>query len=977
MRSRPVVSLAVFCLCCSFLFSASGAEPENLALRARVTADSEYNAVHAAIRVNDGKIPDPMGRNDAGASWVAQGATHRNGATLTFSWDADVTIGEVIYYGRTGFAWGEIWQSAEIYVDDVQKPVAKDRFVVAHGPQRITLESPVSARTLRVKFIGSYGGPNPGAAEVEIYASSPPADRLIKLEKPAGYATTQAAPFLSETESPELAGRLAAAQFGFNKILLIQRHHIQCSHVYTYHCEGQKNGGGLYVLDVRKKELTRLVDATEGQISNCDLHSDGRQVLFAWRNRGEFYQIYRINVDGTRLEQLTFGDFHSFDPCWLPNGDIIYLSTKRPLAAYCFFTDVGILHRMRADGTGSQCISANYLNDFTPAVMNDGRLIYGRWEYVDRPAIPIQSLWTIHPDGTGLSAFFGNRVLDPASFIEPQPIPGTEKILCTLTGHNGSCRGAIGMIDPSYGLNAQEGILNLTPDVPLRGVTVSSNGPRGPYQTPMPVDDRYFLVSHDGTILLRDYANTQQTTVLAPQGGSCGYYNPIPIRTQPRKPVLPSCVEGNPEIMAFNKGLPKLPPELKEGVETGGTDQWATLFLQDVHVGLGPDVKPGEIKRIAVVQEIERTLIDSPGIRRPDFDFQRMVVSCGATYVPKKVWGFVDVSEDGSAMFRIPAMKPIYFIALDAEGRGVQRMRSFTHLMPGEVQSCVGCHEERNETSVAHSPNPVALAEEVRTPRIPEWGLQGFGYLSIVQPVLDRHCVECHGAIHPPKGIDLTGDLTDYFCVSYETLARGRTVQMRGEKEVSFDNPYTSWIPTYNGHEKNIWETAPRRWGSPRSLLADVVVNGHPENDDGPRFALTHDERQRILTWIDLNVPYYGTAQTAWPTRQGCRRQYPEELDKTLADVARRRCASCHDQVPRTRWVRITNPDLNPFLLAPLAKAAGGTGRCGDAVFRSKEDPDYQAIIQTFTPVLDGLAKKPRMDMPGAIHFCPPDGRKY
>jgi len=974
--SFPVLVLALPLLS---LHAIAADKPQNLALRATVVADSEYNAGHAVIRVRDGKIAEPMGRNDSGASWVVKGTTHRDGATVTMEWAAAVTIGEVVYYGRTGFDWAEIFRSCEIYLDDAAEPVAKGKFIIAHGPQRVPLPKPTTARKLRIRFDGSYGGPNPGAAEIEVYASSPPADALMKLETPGSIGGLQTVPFLQEPESPELTNRLKEGKLGFDKLLLIQRHHIRCSHVYTYHCEGQQNGGGLCIYDLKSGEINQIVDAELGQISNCDLDSDGQKILFAWRNGGQFYQVYKINVDGTGLAQLTEGEYHNFDPCWLPNGDIVYLSTQSPLAAYCFFTDVGVLHRMKADGTNQHCLSSNYLNDFTPAVMNDGRIIYGRWEYVDRPAIPIQSLWTIHPDGTGLSAYFGNRCLDPATFIEPQPIPGSNKVLCTLTGHNGSCRGAIGIIDPSHGLNAQEGILNLTPEVPLRGVKISSNGPRGPYQTPMPVDETYYLVSHDGTIQLRDYENTERSIVIEATDDGLGYYNPIPIWATSRKPVLLSQTVEDPSITAFNEALPEVPDELKEGVETGSTDQWATVFLQDVHIGLEPEVAPGEVKRLAIVQEIERTLIDSPGIRNPDFDFQRMIVSCGATYVPKKVWGFVDVTDDGSATFRIPANKPIYFIALDEKGRGVQRMRSFTHMRPGEVQSCVGCHEERNETPRRLGLLPGAVARDVQMPQVPEWGLRGFGYLSIVQPVLDRHCVKCHDAVTPPEGIDLTGDLTDYFCVSYETLARGRTVHMRGRKEVSYDNPFTSWIPTYNGHEKNIWETAPKRWGSPQSLLAQVVTDGHPRNDDKPRFTLTDDERQRILIWIDLNVPYYGTAQTAWPTRQGCRRQYPAQLDATLAEVAARRCASCHEggEVPRTRWVRITNPQHNPFMLAPLAKDAGGTEACGKPVFRSTDDPDYQKLLDTFTPIQEGLEANPRMDMPGAVHFCPTDGRKY
>jgi hypothetical protein len=195
-------------------------------------------------------------------------------------------------------------------------------------------------------------------------------------------------------------------------------------------------------------------------------------------------------------------------------------------------------------------------------------------------------------------------------------------------------------------------------------------------------------------------------------------------------------------------------------------------------------------------------------------------------------------------------------------------------------------------------------------------------------------------------------------------LARGR--KRSGEAE--WDSPYVSWIPTYNGMEQNILEVTPKAWGSPRSRLADILLSGHLETNGLPRLKMEPRELRRILAWIDLNVPYYGTSETAYPDRKGCRQMYPAELDKTLADVAARRCASCHKEgkFPRAFWTRVTHPEMNNFLLAPLAKAAGGSGRCGQTVFPNASDPDYQAILKTFSPILQMLADRPRMDMAGA-----------
>ncbi|HUS91650.1 MAG TPA: discoidin domain-containing protein [Phycisphaerae bacterium] len=949
---RRSARFALPALLCAAAF-APAAAPENLALRAKVTGTSQYNQPHGVGKVADGQIAPPMSKADIGKSWAARGNDHPTGVWVSFDWPEAVTVAEVVYFGRTGWDWGENWKDCEVYLNDANAPAAKGQFVPGHGPQRVKLAKPVAARRLRLKLLSHYGGPNPGAAEIQVYSVSPPAAALGKFVKPFG-GDLVGMPAPQIKESPDLAARLKAGQLGFTKLLLVQRHHIRATHVYTYHCEGQRDGGGLFVYDVTDGSLTKILDSAEGQILGCDLSYDGRTVLFSWRRKahGPNYQLWRIEADGSGLRQLTEGEHHNYDGCWLPDETIVFLSSRRPQAAYCFFTPVGILYRMSADGSSQRRISANYLNDFTPAVLNDGRIIYGRWEYVDRPAIPIQSLWAINPDGTMLQGFFGNRVLDPATFIEPQAVPGTSAVLCTLTGHNGSCRGAIGLIDPVHGDNAQAAIRNLTPEVPLRGVGRNTNGPRGPYQTPFPVDEKYFLVSHDGTILLRDYERSEQVIALAPRDGM-GFYNPRPLRARPRPPIRPSLLDP-----------------------AKAAEPWAEVYLQDVYNGLEPHIARGEVKQIAVVQELARSLITSPGIHRPAFGYQRVVVSCGATYVPKKVWGFADVAEDGSAYFRVPAEVPIYFLALDAEGRAVQRMRSFTHLMGGEVQGCIGCHESRTQRP-RHTAQLVALSGEPQELAPPEWGAVGFNYASIVQPVLDRHCAKCHNAREHPKGIDLSGDYTDYFNVSYEVLARrnqGRT-----------GSPYVSWIPTYNGEEWNILEITPKAWGSPASRLAEMILAGHPDKDGKPRVKLGDAERRRVLTWIDLNATYYGTADTAHPDLPACRQMLPGDLQRVMDDVYARRCGECHTSKSvqclmtwrGTKWsggrapwggmgVRITNPHLNDFLLAPLAKSAGGTEQCGRAVFADTDDADYQALLKTFEPIRRLIEQRPRMDMPNA-----------
>ncbi len=961
------------------------AAPENLAPKAKTSATSEHNAQYLSKFAVDGKIP-PEGSSaaDRGAAWCVLKEKSGDVADFTFEWPAPVEVAEIVYFGRTAWFVNECWKDYEVYLDDAKTPAVKGKFKMMHGAQRIKLPKPAKVKRITMKFLNSYGGYNPGAAEIMVFGQSPSPKDLAAVEKKATLkAPGRPAPRPASRPAVQVAGadqvdpeklralivelvaihgekydrapehldRLKEIKddaeelkklqrevllFDVERLLAIKRHEINASHVYTYHYEGQRDGGGLYILSPHDPdaEPVEILPSPSGQILDCDLSYDGQKVLFSWRREpGGGYHLWTVNIDGKNLTQLTDGEWHDYNPCWLPDGGIAFLSTREPQFAYCWHAPVGVVHRMNADGSGVRKFSSNYLNDFTPYVLNDGRIIYSRWEYVDKPAIPIQSLWTINPDGTDLSGFFGNRVLTPGTFMEARSIPGTQKIICTMTGHNGPTRGAIGVIDRSRGVNAQEAITNITPDTPLSAVNQGNGNTGGskPYSCPLPLDRQRFLISARGPILVRTIDGTCQSTAVAAPGDGMQYFNAQPIRPKRRPPIIP--------------------PTIAEGEQ----EPYATIYMQDVYNGLEPQVKRGEVKRIRVVRELAKPLRIDPGKRA--FGFQFPVISCGATYAGKQVLGEVPVGEDGSACFRVPAMMPIYFMAIDAEGRAVQRMRSFTHFMPGEVQGCIGCHEHRLGASrpqmgTAYSRTPMDLEPM-------EWGGGGFDYARIVQPVFDKHCVKCHNSIDPPKNLDLTGGATDFFNVSYDCLAR--------EKQGRAGTEFVNWIPTYNGHEQNILEVTPKAWGSPQSKLAEVVLGKHLDEDGKPRFTMDEKSRRRVLAWIDLNVPYYGTSETAYPDNRGCRQIVPPQLNAVLGDVAKRRCAECHKgKVPRREWTRITEPELNPFLVAPLAKSAGGSEKCGKAVFQDKNDPDYQKILATFEPVTEMLKKTPRMDMVGA-----------
>jgi len=892
--------------------AATPPKPENLARKAKASASTEYSGNYLAKFATDGIVPEPLGHDDVDRAWAVKGDQERNGAWLRLEWPEPVKAAEIVYYARTGWFLEEGWKDYEVRFDDQPAVAAKGTLTMDPGPQRIKVP-PSMVRKVELKFTSSYGGLNPGASEIEVYSESPPKEALAKLPHLASL----------QEDSPELAKAVQEAKLGFDKLVVIERRELNPSHVYTNCAEGFSPGGGLHVLSPPTPEgkLAKLVDSPKGQLMDCDVSFDGKEILFSWRREGnEGYHLWRINVDGSDLTQITNGECHDYNACWLPDGGIAFISTRAAIVPLCWTTPAGALFRMERDGSNLRRLSANYVNDFTPSVLLDGRILYSRWEYVDKPAIPIQSMWTMFPNGTNLSVFFGNGVLSPASKLEGRAIPGSTAVMCTLTAHNGPIRGAVAVIDRNHGLDAQASITNLTPQVNIgRVYQGDGNGVRGPYENPCPIDPERFLVSNRGSIVVGNLSGGWAT--VRPRGTTLGLYNPLPLRARPRPPVIESYSEDRPEGEA-------------------------TVYIMDVYQGLLPHVPRGSIRWIAVVQELAKSI--RTGVL--GFGFQRPVISCGATYAPKRVWGFVPVEADGSAYFRVPTGVPIYFLAIDENGQAVQRMRSFTHFVPGERRGCIGCHEPRNTTPTPRT--VLALNQPPRSIEPPEWGNEHFDYCRVVQPVLDKHCTKCHSGPEAPKRLDLSGDRTDWFNVSYDNLSHG----------------YVSWISTMNGSEANILQITPKHWGSPASKLSQVILSGHPDKDGKPRVAMDLASRRRIFTWIDLNIPYYSSYEMAHPDAEGGRRILPKDLKATLAQVAQRRCAECHKgNVPQRHFVRITHPELNDFLVAPLAKAAGGRQSCAKIVFESKQDPDYQAILKCFEPVAALLAQRPRMDMPGAV----------
>ncbi|MGL6225273.1 MAG: hypothetical protein ACRC10_01450 [Thermoguttaceae bacterium] len=725
-------------------------------------------------------------------------------------------------------------------------------------------------------------------------------------------------------------------------------------------------GGGLFVLQEPGKTM-RLADLTPKQLPignfvHPELNDEADRIYFAfcevaespkiWRDSNAMnrrYHLYEMKRDGTDLRQLTEGDYDDFSPTVLPDGRLIFISTRRggfhrcgagPCYVYTLSTldpktsnlesgstpglglstELGLeratsSHPLLETGQEqggvcpqTQVLSFHETNEWDPAVLNDGRVIYTRWDYVDRDAVFYQQLWTVRQDGTNVRIFYGNNTFVPCGVWEAKPIPNSGKILATAGPHHGMTAGSIIMIDPSLGVDGAAPIRRMTPDVRFpEGETLLAAGialpepsdfdspvpfywdavnrPDRPaerekevpeqekrwtghcYKSAYPLSEKSFLVSYSYDQLRGElgpnipnmfglyYVDVFGNKELLYRDPNISSVWAKPIRPRISPPLLTSHLERVP-LETVEKGEMSRISQTDSTRETDGISEGegATGTKEFVETTRKKTSLTGTFYLQNVYESWPQLPIDEENritalrivqvLPKTTPNANDPMIGAAFASPGKQVLGTVPVEKDGSAYFECPAETPILFQALDARGRAVQIMRSLTYLQPGENASCIGCHENRMLTFSGGQPTLAISRVPSRITPGPD-GSQPFSFPILMQPVLDQHCVSCHS--------------------TEQSVEKSGGIFLTGEPDGHYTRSYQSLIPYVaytawtmpNGNYEPYSE--PGRFGARASKLVEQLDRGHHD------VVLSEQDWNRLNTWIDANALFYGTFN---PTEQ-------------------------------------------------------------------------------------------------------------
>jgi len=553
-------------------------------------------------------------------------------------------------------------------------------------------------------------------------------------------------------------------------------------------------------------------------VGDVDLHFDGEKMLFSSLDADRRWQVYEIGVDGkgrTRVTEGTGKDVDNYDAVYLPDGRIIFGSTRCFQGVPCVGggNSVANLYLMNADRDPKTVrqITFEQDHDWCPTVMHDGRVMYTRWEYSDTPHYFSRLLFSMNPDGTGQMELYGSNSYWPNSLFYARPCPGhPTRFVGVISGHHGVPRmGELILFDPAKSRHEASGVVQRIPgygqpvEPRIADGLVNGSWPR--FLHPWPLSDKYFLVSCQKTnrdtwdLYLVDVFDNM---LLLRKESGYAMFEPMPLAARPKPPAIPDRVDL--------------------------TRKDAVVYMADVYTGDGlKGVPRGTVKKLRVYSF--------------HYAYYRMGghihIGIDGPWDVHRILGTVPVQPDGSAMFRVPANTPLAVQPLDREGKALQVMRSWMTPMPGEFLACVGCHERQSDTvPLRRYAAAVRLPDEIT----PWYGpARGFDFTREVQPVLDKYCVGCHNGAKKNKAGVAIPDL--------------RRTDKKGAR--GFSPAYHALHPFVRrpGPESDYHLLPALEYHADGSELVQMLRKGH----GGVR--LDKEAWDRLITWIDLNVPGHGT----------------------------------------------------------------------------------------------------------------------
>jgi hypothetical protein len=576
-------------------------------------------------------------------------------------------------------------------------------------------------------------------------------------------------------------------------------------------------GGNLYSLIPASPDgkLTNLTNLTDGDVADPEISYDGMKVLFSMqKSRGDSYNIFEMNIDGTNLRQITNDRYDDHDPTYMPNGKILFTSNRTQYVDEYNKRIAEVMHVMDADGSNIERVSFNMSDDFDPFVKADGRIIFTRWDH--HGTVNRFPLFFTNPDGHGSFTFFSPH--SNAMFFHPREMPDGSVISIRSDEVNGD-EGPIVLIKDfsTAGEPMPDGaVVNLTPHI-----SMSEPFETGAFKYPHALPDGRIIAAFSprfGTFV------DSNDVIIDEVEPDFGLYT---MDSNGKNLTLlyndPDMNELDAVVVVPRSIPPVIPSQLNKTETTGILTVESVYFRQSGDGQEIPDQRIQEAKNVMVIEAIPRSTGDRDEIGVTEFE-------------QKRILGVAPIQADGSFSIEVPANTPFSFNVLDSLGRSIVSKRNWVTVRPGEhFEKCSGCHGPRGENS--GNPNPIAATLPPANLEVPEDQRVRVRFGAELEPIIAAKCESCHVGLNPAAGLDLS--------------------LSKSVEEPLFSNAYINIMGGMGEMRESNYVTEPF---SRRSRLIDILMGfdqamgsqPHPAGEN----ALTPEEIKKFINWVDLGGQY-------------------------------------------------------------------------------------------------------------------------